>query len=101
MPTIPHKLDLYRLAVQHPQAEAAFLARVYAHYNRGRAATLLKEDFAGGAALAMAWVGLSDDHQCDGRGPPRAARLRFGLAAGDESPGASRVPTCTCCAQEP
>ena len=58
----PHKLDFYRLAVQHPLAEAAFLERVYRHY-RGRAATLLREDFAGTAAVAAAWAAMIPDGQ--------------------------------------
>lgn len=59
----PHKLDLYRLAVQHPPAEAAFLQRVYAHYRRGAAATRLREDFAGTAAVAAAWVAMDENHR--------------------------------------
>lgn len=57
-----HRLDLYRLAVQHPQAEVYFLINAYAHYHRGRWPTRLKEDFAGTAAIATAWVAAEADH---------------------------------------
>ena len=59
---LPHKLTLYRAAVQHPPAEVAFLERAYRHYRR-RDPLLLKEDFAGTAANAMLWVTSSDEHQ--------------------------------------
>lgn len=61
MAKIPHKLDLYRLAVQHPQAEASLLRRIYERHRRGRFATLLREDFAGTAAIASAWVAQHED----------------------------------------
>ncbi len=63
VPALPHKLDLYRLAVQHPQAEAAFLTRLCSHYRHDLPATRLKEDFAGTGALAAAWVALHEDHR--------------------------------------
>jgi SAM-dependent methyltransferase len=59
---LPHKLALYRAAVQHPPAEISFLHRAYRHY-RERDPLLLKEDFAGTAAVAAAWVGVDEDHQ--------------------------------------
>ncbi len=59
----PHKLELYRLAVQHPEAEAAFLQRVYAHYFPGHVPTRLREDFCGGAAVATHWVSLHENHR--------------------------------------
>lgn len=62
MKTLPNKLALYRAAVQHPQAEVAFLHRAYFHY-RQATPLLLKEDFAGTAAVASAWVALDGDHQ--------------------------------------
>jgi hypothetical protein len=58
----PHKLALYRRAVQHPDAEAAFLDRVYGHYKK-TAPLLLREDFAGTCAVASAWVRMDDEHQ--------------------------------------
>ncbi|MCX5662539.1 MAG: class I SAM-dependent methyltransferase [Planctomycetota bacterium] len=61
MPSTPHKLDLYRLAVQHPHAETSLLARIYAHHRRGRWPTLLREDFAGTAAIASAFVAQHED----------------------------------------
>lgn len=60
--SLPHKLALYRAAVQHPPAEVAFLERAYRHYHR-RDPLLLKEDFAGSAAISMVWVASSDEHQ--------------------------------------
>lgn len=63
MPAAPHKLDLYRLAVQHPAAEAAFLERVYRRYFPGREPTRLREDFAGTAAVAAQWVSIHDDRR--------------------------------------
>jgi len=55
MPSYPNKLDLYRLSVQHPDAEAATLARIY-RYHRKREALTLKEDYAGTSAIAAMWV---------------------------------------------
>jgi SAM-dependent methyltransferase len=79
-PSRPHKLDLYRLAVQWPQAEAHFLLNTYAHYHRGAWPTRLKEDFAGTAAVAAAWTQLDDDQHAiavDAHGPTvrRAQRM--------------------------
>ncbi len=65
-PRPPHKLLLYRHAVQEPEAEVAFLHRAYVHHRRrggGLEPVLLREDFAGTAAVAAAWVGLGPDHQ--------------------------------------
>ena len=58
----PHKLDLYRRAVQHPLAEVAFMHRAFKHYHKD-VPTLLREDFAGTCAIASAWVATSPDHQ--------------------------------------
>ena len=80
----PHKLDLYRLAVQHPMAEASFLERVYAHYRKGGAATRLREDFAGTAAVASAWVALGSEHRAlavDRHGPTVRWRRSVGRRA--------------------
>jgi hypothetical protein len=76
----PHKLDLYRLAVQWPQAETHFLLNTYAHHHRGAWPTLLKEDFAGTAAVAAAWTQLDEDQRAiavDAHGPTvrRAQRM--------------------------
>ncbi len=57
-----HRLSYYRWAVQHPQAEVAFLARTFEHYFH-RPATLLRDDFCGGAGIAMAWAAMSQDHR--------------------------------------
>lgn len=58
----PHKLELYLAAVQHPQAEVRFFLETYRHY-RGRYPTRLREDFAGTAAVATAWVDFDAAHQ--------------------------------------
>lgn len=61
----PHRLDLYRLAVQHPLAEVAFFLRV--HGGRGRRApTRLREDFCGTAAVATAWAAMHENHRAIG-----------------------------------
>ncbi len=75
-----HKLDRYRLAVQHPQAECAFLQRAYAHYFPDRWASRLREDFAGTSAVSAAWVALDDDHRAlavDKHGPTARWAQRF------------------------
>ncbi len=58
----PHKLELYRRAVQHPLAEVTFLQRVYEHYSI-YGAKLLREDFAGTCALSSMWVNLRDNYE--------------------------------------
>ncbi|MEM8737141.1 MAG: class I SAM-dependent methyltransferase [Planctomycetota bacterium] len=62
MPTAarPHRLELYEHAVQQPGATAALLGRAYLHHRLphdplDQEAWLLREDFAGGAAVAEAW----------------------------------------------
>lgn len=60
----PHLLDLYRLAVQHPLAEVAFVEHAWAqHYGDGSEPMLLREDFAGTCAVAAAWVASDPDRQ--------------------------------------
>jgi len=63
VPPAPHKLDLYRLAVQCPPAEVNFLINCYAHYNAPHWPTHLREDFAGVAAIAATWVDYGHDHR--------------------------------------
>lgn len=65
MPTTPHPLELYRLSVQHPLAEVAFIDRVWEHYHPDDAdgPLLLREDFAGTCAVAAAWVRSDPDRQ--------------------------------------
>jgi len=63
-PASPHLLDLYRLAVQHPLAEVAFIEHVWAHYYGEQSVPLLlREDFAGTCAVAAAWVASDPDRQ--------------------------------------
>ncbi|MEM1355116.1 MAG: hypothetical protein AAGH88_09550 [Planctomycetota bacterium] len=53
----PNPLDLYRLAVQHPLAEVDFIEKAWGHYRGAESEpVLLREDFAGTAAVAAAWV---------------------------------------------
>lgn len=60
----PHPLDLYRLAVQHPLAEVAFVEHAWAHYHGGASEPmLLREDFAGTGAVAAAWAASDPDRQ--------------------------------------
>lgn len=60
----PHPLDLYRLAVQHPLAEVAFIEHVWAHHHADASEpVLLREDFAGTCAVAAAWVASDPDRQ--------------------------------------
>jgi hypothetical protein len=100
MAPTPHKLDLYRLAVQHPQAEVAFLHRAYTHYAQSRKrrgqhplnhATRLREDFAGTSAVACAWVAADENHRAlavESHAPTlywaqRRAQAELGARAGD------------------
>lgn len=63
-PPHPHPLDLYRLAVQHPLAEVAFIEHCWAHEHGGSSEPLLlREDFAGTCALAAAWCASDPDRQ--------------------------------------
>ncbi len=86
----PHKLSLYRRAVQHPPAEADFLHRAYRHYCKS-VPLLLREDFAGTCAVAAAWVAMDREHQAmavESHGPTarraqRTAERELGEAAGD------------------
>ena len=61
---LPDKLDLYRLAVQHPLAEVAFVEYVWdCTHDEGTEPMLLREDFAGICAVAAAWVASDPDRQ--------------------------------------
>lgn len=60
----PHPLDLYRLAVQHPLAEVAFIESAWAHHHGEQSEPmLLREDFAGTCAVAAAWCASDPDRQ--------------------------------------
>lgn len=60
----PDVLDLYRLAVQHPLAEVAFIERCWAHYrDQDEMPLLLREDFAGTCAVAACWARSDDERQ--------------------------------------
>lgn len=64
MSTLPHPLDLYRLAVQNPLAEVAFAEHAWAHHHGDTSEPmLLREDFAGTCAVAAAWVASYPDRQ--------------------------------------
>ncbi len=65
-----HRLALYERAVQHPVAEVAFFDRVWRRAQPRRpsgapraAPLLLREDFAGSATVARAWVGSHPQRQ--------------------------------------
>ncbi len=55
-------LDLYRWATQDPPTQAAVLAEIYRRI-RGTSARVLREDFAGNAADAVAWVAADSRHR--------------------------------------
>lgn len=62
---MPHKLLLYRHAVQDPYADLALALRIHAH-GRGKrvpAPRFLREDFAGTCAIAIAFVASDADRQ--------------------------------------
>ncbi len=88
MVRLPHKLELYQHAVQHPAAEVGFLLRAYHHYRRDFPTTL-KEDFAGGAAVAATFVALDENHRAlavDAHGPTlRWAQTRARRELGDRA----------------
>lgn len=66
------------------------MQRAFRHYHKADA-TLLREDFAGGCAVASAWVMMDPDHQAmaiENHGPTarwaqRAAKLELGQLAED------------------
>ena len=60
----PHPLDLYRLAVQHPLAEVAFVEHAWAVvHGEDSEPMLLREDFAGTCAVAAAWAQSDPDRE--------------------------------------
>lgn len=56
---IPDPLTLYRWAVQDPETHATVLRLMFEQLHPGRTATLLREDFAGTSAEAVAWLALA------------------------------------------
>ena len=59
------KHDLYTKAVQAPDLDAAYLARLFRRM-RGRPPELLREDFCGTAELSCAWVRQNRRHRALG-----------------------------------
>lgn len=57
-PAAPDLLELYRWAVQDPETHATVLRLMYERLHPGRTPTLLREDFAGTSAEAVAWLAL-------------------------------------------
>lgn len=53
-----NRFDLYEIAAQAPPEQARFLSALH-----GAGATVLAEDFSGPAAIARAWLALSQDHR--------------------------------------
>jgi SAM-dependent methyltransferase len=52
-------LELYRWAVQDPETHATVLRHMYERMHPGRVPALLREDFAGTSAEAVAWLALA------------------------------------------
>jgi len=52
-------LELYRWAVQDPETHATVLRLMYERLHPGHTPTLLREDFAGTRAEAVAWLALA------------------------------------------
>ena len=59
------KYDLYQRAVQSPQDDVEFLAKLSGR-RQTRAATHLREDFCGTALLASHWIRHKPDHTAEG-----------------------------------
>ncbi len=60
-----NKHDLYTKAVQGPEEDAAYLARLFKRMC-GRPAQLFREDFCGTAALSCAWIKQHRDNEAIG-----------------------------------
>jgi len=58
-PTGVDTLELYRWAVQDPETHASVLRLMFERMHPGCTATLLREDFAGTSAEAVAWLALA------------------------------------------
>ena len=59
------KYDLYQKAVQSPEEDVAFLARVYQSF-RGKRALHFREDFCGTGLLSSHWIRQSPRHTAEG-----------------------------------
>jgi SAM-dependent methyltransferase len=57
-PGAPDLLELYRWSVQDPETHATVLRLMYERLHPGHRPTLLREDFAGTSAEAVAWLAL-------------------------------------------
>ncbi|SMF21053.1 class I SAM-dependent methyltransferase [Pseudobacteriovorax antillogorgiicola] len=60
------KYEYYQKAVQSPDADSEFMARVYRELREGREAKTLVEDFCAAFALCCEWVKLDDDKDAIG-----------------------------------
>ena len=78
-----NRFDLYEWAVQAPAMQARFLRVVHAG-----GARVLREDFAGPAAIARAWVLLDDSHRAVAIHPVQR------VSAGPAPEGAGSAPVC-------
>lgn len=58
----PHKLTLYTHAVQQPWLMVNWLVNTYTLFHQGRWPVVLREDFAGAAAIATAWAAHDPQH---------------------------------------
>ncbi|QDU72306.1 class I SAM-dependent methyltransferase [Mucisphaera calidilacus] len=88
MARYPHRLALYRAAVQHPLAEVAMIERAFVRTSE-RCPLLLREDFAGTAAVSGAWVASHPERQAmaiERHGPTaRWARREAARSLGDQA----------------
>lgn len=57
------RLELYRWAVQDPETHVEVLRRIYERVRSGSVPRLLREDFAGTSAEAIAWVGAGEGRE--------------------------------------
>lgn len=82
-------LALYRWAVQDPETHATVLRLMYERLHPGHTPTVLREDFAGTSAEAVAWLALAPGRQAvavDLDGPTLAwARRRAERLLGDRA----------------
>ena len=59
----PHPLELYRWATQAPDTQAAVLEYIFRRLRPNRRPAVWREDFAGTAADATAWVAAHSTHR--------------------------------------
>lgn len=60
------KYELYSRAVQSPEEDVKFYQKTYKKIRKGKAPTILREDFCGAGAISCEWVKLSKDYKSCG-----------------------------------